>query len=290
MQPKTYKLFAQLCESLVFEVSSTMNLINTNTGGTELVKYLHKHGLSHNQEYQPTARIAWSELKNYSRGGWVILQYPQGSGAIIQKGSSYTAVASTGAGEPETFKNDRGGNVLDFLKQRLGGNPRAMYVGRDTGAVKNLQQKRDELKTKISPSSRASADTLVIKFKPLWVRATTAAIADIKGMVTSMIKNDAFEKAKKKIDWLIKLVAALDEFESNPNSVPQPFHDAARKAVFMAAVHYYPDETGELTRSYNGHQVQDEKGVNHLLQDISNGDTTRVGTVLAFFKRNLLSR
>lgn len=290
MQPETYKLFSQLCENLVFEVSSTMNLINTNTGGTELVKYLHKHGLSHNQEYHPTARIAWSELKNYSRGGWVILQYPQGSGAIIQKGSRYTAVASTGAGEPETFINDRGGNILDFLKQRLGGNPRAMYVGRDTGTVTNLQQKRDELKTKTSPSSRVSSETLAIKFKPLWIRATTAAIADIKGMVSSMIKNDAFEKSKKKIDWLNHLVSALDEFENNSNSVPSLFKDAARKAVLMAAVHYYPDETGELTRSYSGHQVQYETGVNRLLQDISNGDTTRVGTVLAFFKRNLLNK
>jgi hypothetical protein len=300
MNPQTHKLFAQLCESLVLEVSTTGNLVNSLPGGTALIKKLHTMGLAHNQEYEPQAKIEWSRLKDWSMGGWVVLQYPKGVGAIHQRDGNYIAVASPAnqSVDPETgvvagletFENSRGGNILEFLKQRLGGHPRKLYIGRDSGEVARTQRKRAELKQGSKSGRQVSSDTLVIKFKPLWVRATTAAIADIKGMVTSMVKNDAFEKAKKKIDWLNQLVAALDEFESNPDSVPRPFHEAARKAVLMSAVHYYPDETGELSRSYGGYQLENEAGMRHLLQDIASGDTSKIGTVLAFFKRNLLSK
>ena len=57
----------------------------------------------------------------------------------------------------------------------------------------------------------------------------------------------------------------------------------------MAASHYYPDQTGEISRAYNGYTVDNRKGTTLILADISNGDQKKLGTVLAFFKRNLIS-
>jgi hypothetical protein len=298
MNIRFYQQFAQLCESLVFEASTTGNIINSLPGGVALMKKLHTMGLAHDQEYQLQPRIEWNKLKDYSYGGWVILEYPKGVGAIHQKRGEYTAVASpaspsvdpeTGVvSELETFENSRGGNILEFLKRTLGGNPKKLYIGSDNNKVKDKQSQRKKFKD--ITNNAMTSEKLVIKFKPLWVRAATAAIADIKGMASSMLKNDAFEKASNKINVLTYLTAALDQFEKNPESIPDIFLSAAQKAVMMSAYYYYPDESGQFTRSYRGYSLEDPTGTNHLLQDIANGDTTKMGTVLTFFKRNLLNK
>ena len=83
MDLKTHKLFAQLCEDLVFEDSSTMDLIKGLPGGQQVVKYLHqKEQLSHDQEYKRIDKISWNDLKDSYRGSWVIMKYPRGVGAL----------------------------------------------------------------------------------------------------------------------------------------------------------------------------------------------------------------
>jgi len=288
MKPQTYKLFAQLCEGLLFEASSSLDLIKRQPGGSEAVKYLHKNsGLANDQQYQQVEKISWSELKGAFHGGWVLMTYPQGTGAIRAKSGNYEVLASTGAGEPETFRDSMGGRVMAFLKDRLGGNPRKIYVGRDTGSTKNKKSERDQRK-EVPSSQEVSAETLVVKFKPLWVRATTAAIADIKGVISTMIKNDSFEKAEKKIKLVMDLTQALEEFESNPNTVPRIFTKAVEKSIKLSAAHHFPDETGAVISGWSGLSVANTQGITHLLKDISQGDTKKIGTILAFFKRNLL--
>ena len=129
MKPQSYQLFSQMCESVVFEASTSMDIIRGLPGGAQVIQQLHREGnLGHEQAYKPIAKIAWSELKDSYRGAWVIMKYPNGVGAIKASGGStgsYTAAASTG-GEVQTFSDSRGGNVLDFLKRTLGGNPQKM--------------------------------------------------------------------------------------------------------------------------------------------------------------------
>jgi hypothetical protein len=58
----------------------------------------------------------------------------------------------------------------------------------------------------------------------------------------------------------------------------------------MAASHYYPEQTGNITRGYgNNYSSQSEEGPRMLLKDISGGDTAKLGSVLGFFKRALIS-
>lgn len=283
----TGKYFAQLCENVLFEVSSSLNLVRQLKGGSELVKHLHKQEqLSHDQDYQEVPKISWSVIKDNPH--WVILQYRNGTGAIKAARGSYEALASVPGAGIETFQSDRGGNILDFLKQRLGGNPTAIYVGRDSGDVKKKRSGRRDGKQS-AEKPRIDQRALLLKFKPMWTRAITAAVADVKGMVSQMIKNDSFDKASNKIKHLQTLNNLLDQFETNPDSVMSGLDKTINKAVLYAAAHHYPDLTGEIRKGWGGIEPASYDGVNKLLMDISKGDTKKMGTVLAFFKRSLIA-
>jgi hypothetical protein len=290
MKPETYQLFAQLCESLVFEVSSSMDVVKSLPGGPQVVKFLHSQkGLGHEQTYVPAGKISWSELKNHYKGSWVLMKYPKGVGAIKQTSGSYEAVASSG-GDPVTFQNDRGGNILDFLKGELGGNPKAIYVGKDTGNTKDVKSTRKQRDSELKKVNQLDPDAIMIKFRPLWIKSINTAIADIKGMVATQIKNDAFHKAEKKLNQAKSLQSGLEALEAGSTDVPSFIKGAIQQALALTAGHYYPEQTGEISASrYGGYNNRSEEGVSLILKDISGGDQAKLGTVLAFFKRSLIS-
>lgn len=288
MRPESYKLFSQLLESHVNEASTTLDLITGNPGGQQVVLKLHKDmKLAHDQSYRPIEKISWSELKNTHQGAWVIIKGATGTGAIKAVGDRYEAVASSGD-DPRTIKDSRGGNVIDFLKGEIG-KLQKFYVGKNTSTVVDKQRKR--AKDDKDSSNQVSNETLVKKFRPLWVKAISVAIADIKGHIANQIKNDAFEKAEKKLAQVRNLQNALDMIESGDTDIPTSVSKAINVAVLMAASHHYPEETGNITRAgYNqGFSAQFSEGPAKLLKDISSGDTKKVGTVLGFFKRSLIS-
>jgi hypothetical protein len=291
MQPNTLKLFAQFCESYLPEASSSMELIQQHPGGSQVIKKLHTdQKLGHDISYQPVPKISWSELKDSYRGAWVIIQGDKGTGAIKASGGNtgdYFAVASSG-GETRSMNDSRGGNVLDFLKGEIGG-LRKFYVGKNTTAVTDKQNKRASNKDGAG-TNVVSQETLIKKFKPLWAKAITAAIADIKGHVANQIKNDAFEKAKRKLEHIEQLQQGLEAIESGNKEVPQFVGTAVNTAILMAASHHYPEQTGKITKSYSrSYNSENSEGPKLLLKDISEGDTAKLGTILAFFKRSLIS-
>lgn len=290
MKANNYQLFAQLCESLT-EASTSMDLIKGMAGGDAVIRKLHKEmGLSHNQEYNSIEKISWSELKDTYKGKWVILRGTTGVGAIKAVSGGYKAVASNG-GEVQTFSNDRGGNILDFLKGIIGKTTK-MFTGSDTGSVKDIRKNRADQQAGSSAKPEVSQATLLKKFKPLWLKAIRAAQADVKGMVANMIKNDAFEKAKVKLNLLAKLDDAADMLETGSSDTPGSLNSAISAAVTLAAGHHYPDLTGEISRGRYGDSgliAANGQGVRQLLQDIANGDQKKLGTVLGFFKRTLIT-
>jgi hypothetical protein len=290
MRPETLKLFAQFCETFLPEASSSMAVIQQHPGGKDVIQKLHKdQKLAHDISYSPVAKISWSELKDSYRGAWVIIQGDNGTGAIKASGGNtgdYFAVASTG-GETRSMNDSRGGNVIDFLKGEIGG-LRKFYVGKNTTAVSDKQQKR--ISAKVGTDTTISKEKLIKKFKPLWAKAITAAIADIKGHVANQIKNDAFEKAKRKLDHIEQLQNGLEAIEAGSGDVPQFIESAVNTAILMSAAHYYPEQTGDITKSYGrGYSSANAEGPQLLLKDISEGDTAKLGTILSFFKRTLIS-
>jgi len=292
MRLESHQLFAELCETIVSEVSTSMDLIAKQPGGAEVIKKLHTDlGLAHDQSYSPIPKISWSELKDSYRGAWVIIQGSTGVGAIKASGGntgSYEAVASSG-GEARVVKDGRGGNIIDFLKGEIG-KLQKFYVGKNTTTVKDKKQKR-AAQQEIPASAAVNQETLIKKFKPLWTRAITTAIADVKGHVANMIKNDAFTKAKKKLNHVEALQQGLESIEAGSDDVPGFIKSAVNMAVLMAASYHYPETTGNIERSrYGGGSTsQFSEGPTQLLKDISNGDTAKLGTILGFFKRTLIS-
>jgi hypothetical protein len=290
MRIESYQVFAQLLEGYVNEASTTMSLIANNPGGKEVVQKLHKDmQLAHDIGYRPVDKISWSELKDSYRGAWVIIQGTKGTGAIRARNSSYEAVASTG-GETRSVSDGRGGNIIDFLKGEIG-KLNKYYVAPNTTAVADKQKKRRDAQ-KGAGGTEVTQGTLVAKFKPLWARAITASIADIKGHISNMIKNDAFEKAKKKLNRIETLQNGLEQLEAGNSDTPGFLSSAINSAVLMTASHYYPETTGTLDGSRYGSQgvsAQFSEGPAQLLKDIAGGDQKKLGTVLSFFKRSLIS-
>jgi hypothetical protein len=267
-----------------------MSLVAGKPGGREVVQTLHKEmGLGHTQDFKPIPKISWSDLKNAYRGSWVIIQYAKGTGAIKQISGSYEALASTG-GEVKRFTDSRGGNILDFLKQNAGGgNPIKYFSGSDSGATRDVKQKRKVAKNELEKSATVSPDQLVKKFRPLWVKAMTAARDDVKGMVMNMIKNDAFDKAERKLSTLKKLETGLMNLEADKGHMPDFLHSTISHSLYLAAGHFYPDQTGEIRRSYSGYSAASDEGMKMLLKDIGAGEQQKLSAVLTFFKRSLMA-
>lgn len=287
------KLFADMCREVISEASTTGDIVKSHPGGSAIMKNLHTTtDAPHDLKYQKIEKISWSELKDYSRKSWVIIIGSQGTGAIKVDDNTYNARAAKADGEVKSFRNERGGNILDFLKGEIG-KLTQFYVALKQTDTRRKKQERDNLKKSSSAGSGAvSQETLLRKFKPLWARAIQAAIADSKGHVVNMIKNDAFEKAKKKMSQIESLQNGLDSIESGDTDPPGFIRSAVNNAVLMTASYYYPEQTGTISRErYGGGQSQAQfsEGPRQLLKDIESGDTAKVGTVLAFFKRALIS-
>lgn len=294
MKAENIQLFVQLCETFLPEASSAMALINGKPGGKEVVKYLHTtKSLAHDQDFKEIGKISWSELKDSRYGKWVIIYGDKGVGAIKATNGAYQSIASDGSngGQVYTYSNDRGGNNIDFLKSHIGA-LRKFFTGADTGEVRKTQSTRSERNAPVASAS-VSRHTLIDKFRPLWARAIEAAIADGKGHVQNMIKNDAFEKAKKKLNQIESLQNGLEVIQSgNTNGAPDFIETAVNSAILMTAAHFYPEETGEIRKSgYSGknYSSQFEAGPRRVLKDIEGGDSSKLGTILTFFKRSLIS-
>jgi hypothetical protein len=279
------KIFARLCEHIT-EVSSSMNLITGTPGGRQVIQTLHRDvKLAHDIQYNPVDKITWKDIKDMPRGAWVIVIGSSGTGAIRAGSSDYETYASDG-GDVQHLSNSRSDSTMNFLKGIIG-KPQKYYVGRNTAYVRDKQKSRASLKD-VPAAGAVTQSTIVNKFRPLWARAITAAIADAKGHVSNMIKNDAFEKAKTKLSRIETLQNGLDSVEAG--ETPSFISGAVNTAVLMAASHHYPDQTGDITRSYGaGFSSQNSQGPRQILKDISSGDTAKLGTVLAFFKRALIS-
>lgn len=291
MRPERMKLFAQLLESYLPEDSSAMSMLSTVPGGKEVVQSLHKDmGLAHDQQYREIQKISWSEIKDTRHGAWVLVKGDKGAGAIRadSRGNGYQSVAfDPTTGTVEKYSNDRGGNIIDFVKSKIG-KLRAFYMGTDTGSRQEKKRKRNISRAPSEPA--VTGDSLVNRFRPLWLRAMTAAEADIKGMIATMIKNSAYEKARRKMDHASRLLSAIEKLETGTlTNAPDFVKEAVSLSIMMAGVHYYPEETGEIQHGYRSYSSRFQEGPRKVLNDISQGDTAKLGTVLGFFKRSLIS-
>lgn len=295
MQIEKMKLFAQLLEAYLPEDSSAMGTMSSVPGGREVVQHLHKNmRLAHDQQYKEEPKISWSDLKNNRYGAWVLIKGDKGAGAIrSDPNGEYKSVAFDPAtGEVESFISGSGGANINFLKSKIG-QLRRFYIGTATKDLKDKKQKRRELASEPGPD-QIDVDKLINKFRPIWLTAMKTAEADIRGMIVNMIKNSAYDKAKRKMDQAGRLLEAIERLESgtlSDSDVPAFIKLSVNLAVLMTAAHYYPDETGQIQKTGYGtyYAPSRAEGQYRVLKDISQGDGKKLSTVLAFFKRSLVS-
>jgi len=292
MRPERVRLFVKLAEDLM-EASTLGSVVQQHPGANQLLKNLHSElKLPHDVAWGDLKRIYWSELKDTRNGKWVIIKGTKGTGAIKSQGNGdYVTVGSDG-GPVQSKKETKGGRIEEFLTPIIG-KPVAMYSGEQGTAVTTKQNQR-AANAKPAEGTVLTPDLIVKKFKPLWRKAAVQALADIQGFVQNQIKNGAFEKAESKLSKLKHLRAIIDELDEG-DTAPDIIKTAVMSAIILSAGHFYPEQTGEITRGYGsyrgsaGLRAENQEGISLLLTDIREKDPSKMGYILSFFKRSLLA-
>jgi len=304
MKPQSYTIFSTLCENLMLEVSSVTGVMPKNPAVNELLRILHvEHMLPHDQKFEKIKTITWKSIADTEYGGWILMEFSNGAAAIhaIRERGGYEVITvNTDSGEPvpsfERFTS--GTTLLNYIKTTA--NLRQLqniYSGLQSEESVERLEKRERRRAEILRSGTLDINDLFKKFKPLWVKSVIAAQADIKGMAATMIQNNSFTKASAKLGRLQDLNRVLDELEDYGGNFSRG-HSPAREllknsvkaAIILTASHFYPEATGEITRRYSSeYQPESRAGSYQVLHDISNGDGKKLATVLAFFRKVLVS-
>ena len=298
-----YKYFSQLCESIVSEASTAMAQFN-GPGAQEILKQLHsKEAFGHDVEPEPAVRPKWTDLKERP-GTWLLIAGNKGFGAVrfmasgvygrrVSSQGSYQIFASNGKPDPDEGNmvySSFADNVTDAnssLKGIVGDAKKFYFV--DSAYSKSLKAGRAE--NKPEPYGKTTLNNLVNRFKPLFKKILVASKADINGVISSMVKNDAHHKVDKKIEQVKLLDRSIQELDNG--EISDLLLSAVNNSLILASRYYYPDMTGNIQSNYryrnnNSLSAENSNGVSRILIDIGNGDREKLSAVLAYLKRSLI--
>jgi hypothetical protein len=136
-----------------------------------------------------------------------------------------------------------------------------------------------------------SVEALMKKFSPVIGRSTQKAIADLRGMVITQIKNDAYDKVEKRIKKLNMLTNMYDKIQGGDkldSSTNEYLKTMLVYAIQTTAEHFYP--SGEDLGGHNLSRMGLNRG--NALQvtlDIARGDNSKLSMVLYYFRRELVA-
>jgi hypothetical protein len=308
-----YRQFSLLCESILVESSLALSdqQIRSAIGGLELVKYLHeKHFIAHDTAFKPInfKEIRWSEIvkkSNYSILGssqLFIMFGKNGSAALLLNKSTYTARVYYRDQTDQTLQYKKleatsSRKILTEIKSLIGDiSPQGYYVSGSKQAVNKVRLSREERKDKID------SKYLLKKFNPLFVKLITQALASSTEHAREAIKNHSYETAAVYSNNARKLRRILDdiEYEKNTQSAYSGLTYPIRNAIFLTALHYYPDdftdETIDQIQSNLSHFIDSDtaqkvgitSGIKKTINDIANNDREKLSMLLYFFKRGLM--
>jgi len=298
-----YKYFSQLCESIVSEASTAMAQFN-GPGAQEILKQLHsKEAFGHDVEPEPAVRPKWTDLKDRP-GTWLLIAGNKGFGAVrfmssgrygrrVSSQGSYQIFASNGKPDPDEGNmvySSFADNVTDAnssLKGIVGDAKKFYFV--DSEYSKSLKSGRAE--NKPEPYGKTTLNNLVNRFKPLFKKILVASKADINGVISNMVKNDAHHKVDKKIEQVKLLDQSIQKLDNG--EISDLLLSAVNNSLILASRYYYPDMTGNIQSSYryrsnNNLSAENSNGVSRILIDIGNGDREKLSAVLAYLKRSLI--
>lgn len=296
MNIESARLFVSLLEHIIAEDSTSINQLQGVPGAVPLLKKLHQqHLIPHDQKYEPVKKVPWSDLKDNRYT--LLLAGPQGAGVLQSQAGDYGLYTwNTDSDSMDGTTESSGGRSIDWFQERIGKINR-LWLGRNLDTVAAKRKERFELKPPGPGNYLGHGEfsrQMLKRFKPLWLRSLVGAQNDVKGWVNTQIKNHAFDKAKTKIDHLKNLEHAVDAVEAGGDlgdisMVAQAIMHAVNQTTHM----YYPEETGgfEINRYARGEKpaLVNRDVVGKLFNDIHNGDTQKLGTLLSFFRKNLVT-
>lgn len=210
------------------------------------------------------------------------------------QGTEYEHEIVSRIGNFYEFRNITSGKrALAILKLSIG-NIKQIYAG--GGSNKKTQELRSKrISRKATP--RFGSHTLLKKFSPIFKKMLVSAEQEYKGMLNIMIKNGSYKNISEKIEKLKKIksmINAIDTYETGKEAIRRDsgiqssLERLITNALVLAARYYYPNETSELVRSHEGYTSNSSKGIDMILDDIKNGDSAKLSTVLAYFKNGVL--
>jgi hypothetical protein len=297
MNINSARLFVSLLEHIIDEDSSSINQLQGVPGAVPLLKKLHQqHLIPDDQKYEPIKKVPWSDLKDNRY--ILLLAGLKGAGVLQSRSGDYELYAwNTDDNSMESKSESHGGRSIEWFQERIGKINR-LWLGKELDTVAAKRKQRAAFKTKDPGEFSGGSEfarAMLKRFKPLWLRSLVGAQNDVKGWVNTQIKNHAFDKAKTKIDHLKNLEHAVDAVESGTDlgeisMVAQAIMHAVNQTTHM----YYPEETGGFGTTNFGYRGQKPDLVNRevvgkLFDDINNGDTQKLGTLLSFFRKNLVT-
>lgn len=206
--------------------------------------------------------------------------------AAIQYQSNYDQYevrVSTGV-TVETFSSSRGGHIVDFIKDHAGA-PRRFFVSTYNDSQRQRTDKLIQRKN-LKPSTELTPKEIAKRLSPIMLRALTSAMADKKGLIANMIKNDSFKQARKQISQLEKLEEMQDDISRGFFS--DRYLSVINGSMWLSAAYLYPEEVSQLRRNY-GTIVGSGNGRRLLLKDIEDGNLKNLGVIIGFIKRELLT-
>lgn len=293
MKQELFNTFGLLCESLVKEASAIISAVPPHV--KPLVQYLHKnYRLPHDMgNYELVDRINWATIKGqygrYSYGShmhWVILVGTKGSACIMPiapYGEWRVVVHSNVTGEINVIKVNRINEAVDMVKRSIGS------ISKKYVCTGKMTKEKDK---KVVGPRWISDDELVKKLKPTFLKSMKKAVADVRGMLLTQIKNDAYDRAQKRIERLTSLLSYIELMENHNNyAIPQAVEKWVKTALLMTASKYYPDITGNINVPSNSSYIhsQHQKGPLQVAMDIYSGDMEKLGTVLYYFRREMIA-
>lgn len=254
-----------------------------------LIRYLHKntrlpHDLGRYMELKQNFKFGdikkeadYNSRKNF----WLIIVGQAGSACVIPtKNGNWKMIVSTLDEGILENTYTRISTAIEWATNNFIGNILFRFQGEGPFAKTRLLPKKQDEPT---------IQDIYNRLQPLIDKIIDQAIADVRGMVITQLKNDAFEKAGAKIEKLNKLSSMKDQM--TPMRVKQTFLDYYLKgAIMMTASHFYPEQTGTITTNRNyTYQSTKITGVDKIYSDIGKGDMKKIAAILYYLKRELVA-
>jgi hypothetical protein len=304
-----HKAMGHILGEMLEEDSTIGDTVRSSPYSDVLVRAVHeKLKIAHDQKWKKTDKVSWKDVKA-SSPNFVILAGSRGTAAVRWNGGNSMWYVITANGEgTHPYTNSSINAVMVEIKEDIGmitgsyeavgEGTRSYYRAASDNAKGSVDAKREKRKVSrtinkagmLDPAAGMEQNLGAIqkKLRPLYTRYIEQAMADVKGVIGMQLKADAHDRASQKIQILKNLKAMLVHIEDNPNSIPDDVAKKLKPALYMTAAYFYPEETGDIRKSYGSISSENSAGPRQVVKDIANGDGKKLAAMMNFFKQSLL--